>query len=69
MNVGGFVKILVCLKHSLSRMSVVELGGLAALGTNFHCMDISKSQPNPSSPIAFSWSRVSLDRTDVGATS
>jgi hypothetical protein len=66
MDVGRFVKILVCLKHSLSRMSVVELGGV---GTNFHCIDISKSQPNPSSPIAFSWSCVSLDRTDVGATS
>jgi hypothetical protein len=66
MNVDRFVKTLVCLKHSLSRMSVVELGGV---GTNSYCMDISKSQSNPSSPIAFSWSRVSLDRTDVGATS
>jgi hypothetical protein len=66
MNVGRFVKILVCLKHSLSRMSAVELGGV---GTNFHCIDISKSQPNPGSPIAFIWSDVSPDRTDVGATS
>jgi hypothetical protein len=47
MNVGRVVKMLVCLrclKHSSSRMSAVDLGGV---GMNFHCMDISKSQPSP----------------------
>lgn len=45
-----------------SMMSAVDLGGV---GMKFHCVDISKNQPKPSSPLAFSWSHVSLEMLHV----
>ena len=45
-----------------SMMSAVDLGGV---GMKFHCVDISKNQPKPSSPLAFSWSHRSLELLHV----
>jgi len=52
---GRFVEMLACLrclKHSSSRTFA---GDLCSVGMNFHCRDISKSQPKPISRLAISW--------------